>query len=377
MSQAGRYSAGGGGGGSITEITTNAGIAMPVAGNINLFGGHDINTTGVGDTVTVNLNNTITLGDISSLPPFGMALEAVTGDITLDSGNINLPATTDASVGVIYLGAANFVHAFGSSTNTFLGTISGNFTLDTGNALNNTGVGFRTLFSLTEGQSNVAVGLDALTALTTGDSNIAVGNSAGNVLDSGTRNILIGVGAGGSYVAAESSNIVVGNTGTAAESNVIRIGTQGAGTGQQNTCFVAGIVGVTTSNSEMVTIDSTTGQLGAATIPIGVSWVEVTTTSASMAVNTGYIANNAGLVTLTLPATAAQGSIIRVTGKGAGGWRIAQNAGQTIFFGASTTTTGATGHLDSTARRDTIELVCVTANNDFNALSSIGNISVT
>jgi hypothetical protein len=96
-----------------------------------------------------------------------------------------------------------------------------------------------------------------------------------------------------------------------------------------------------------------------------------------MSINNSYIANNAGLVTLTLPAVAALGSIIKVTGKGAGGWRIAQNAGQTIFFGTSTTTTGAAGRLDSTATRDTVELVCVTANNDWNVLSSIGNITVT
>ena len=107
------------------------------------------------------------------------------------------------------------------------------------------------------------------------------------------------------------------------------------------------------------------------------TWTEVTGTSASMAINNGYIANNAGLVTLTLPSTAALGSVINVTGKGAGGWRIAQNSGQTIFFGTSSTTAGATGRLDSTATRDTIELVCVTANNDWNVLSSIGNITVT
>jgi hypothetical protein len=96
-----------------------------------------------------------------------------------------------------------------------------------------------------------------------------------------------------------------------------------------------------------------------------------------MAINNGYIANNAGLVTLTLPSTAALGSIIRVTGKGAGGWRIAQNSGQTIYFGTSTTTTGTGGRLDSSAQRDGIELVVVTANNDWNVLSVQGNITVT
>lgn len=125
---------------------------------------------------------------------------------------------------------------------------------------------------------------------------------------------------------------------------------------------------------------TTTGNPGANTITIdagGITWNEETGTSATMAVNNGYIANNAALVTLTLPAAAVVGDSVRVTGKGAGGWRIAQNAGQTIYFGTSTTTTGVGGRLDSTEVRDGIELVCVTANNDWNVISSIGNIDVT
>lgn len=108
----------------------------------------------------------------------------------------------------------------------------------------------------------------------------------------------------------------------------------------------------------------------------GTTWNEVVAGSASMAVDNGYIANNAGLVTLTLPAVATIGDGIEVTGKGAGGWQIAQNAGQTIFFGNATTTPGAGGSLASTHAKDSIRLVCVTANNDWNVLSSIGIITV-
>jgi hypothetical protein len=144
-------------------------------------------------------------------------------------------------------------------------------------------------------------------------------------------------------------------------------------------------IGSTSNDPVLATITAGSGisiTNGAGTITIantstGMTWSEVTGTSQAMAVNTGYILNNAGLVTATLPSTAAVGDVIRVTGKGAGGWRIAQNAGQTIYFGSSTTTTGATGRLDSTATRDTVELVCVTANNDFNVISSIGNITIT
>lgn len=97
----------------------------------------------------------------------------------------------------------------------------------------------------------------------------------------------------------------------------------------------------------------------------GYSWTEVTGTSQAMAVNNGYIANNAGLVTLTLPATASVGDTVTVQGKGAGLFRIAQNAGQTIHFGSSDTTTGAGGYLEATQRYDSVELLCITANTDW------------
>jgi hypothetical protein len=95
-----------------------------------------------------------------------------------------------------------------------------------------------------------------------------------------------------------------------------------------------------------------------------------------MSVNNGYIADNSALITFTLPATAALGSIVRVTGKGTGRWTIAQNSGQTIYFGSSTTTTGTGGSLSSTLQRDSVEIVCVTANNDWNVLSVQGNLTV-
>lgn len=101
----------------------------------------------------------------------------------------------------------------------------------------------------------------------------------------------------------------------------------------------------------------------------GYTWNEVTGTSDTLDVGNGYIANNAGLVTLTLPAAAAVGDTLAVQGKGAGLWLIAQNAGQTVHFGASDTTTGAGGSLAATNRYDSLELVCITANTDFAILT--------
>lgn len=109
----------------------------------------------------------------------------------------------------------------------------------------------------------------------------------------------------------------------------------------------------------------------------GITWTEVTGTSQTAAINNGYIANNAGLVTVTLPSTAAVGSLVAVSGKGAGGWRIAQNASGIIHFGNLDTTTGIGGRLDSTLTRDSVNLICVVANNEWNVTGATGNITVT
>ena len=148
------------------------------------------------------------------------------------------------------------------------------------------------------------------------------------------------------------------------------------GTGVSTTTAYAVLCGGTTTTNPLQSIASvgTAGQVltsnGAGALPTfqaagggGITWNEVTGTSQAAAVNNGYVANNASQVTITLPDTAAFGSVVKVMGKGAGGWKIAQNAGETIRWNESTvTTTGTGGYLESTDDHDAIELVCTTAN---------------
>jgi len=49
--------------------------------------------------------------------------------------------------------------------------------------------------------------------------------------------------------------------------------------------------------------------------------------------NTGYIMSNTGQALITLPSTPSVGDVVRVTSANSGGWRIAQNAGQSILTG--------------------------------------------
>lgn len=108
----------------------------------------------------------------------------------------------------------------------------------------------------------------------------------------------------------------------------------------------------------------------------GFTWVDQATSSVTMAVNTGYVIDNgASLVTATLPATAAEGSIFRVAGFSAGGWKVGQAASQLIHFGNVTTTTGTGGSLASSNQYDQVELLCVVANTTFVVLSAVGNLT--
>jgi hypothetical protein len=109
----------------------------------------------------------------------------------------------------------------------------------------------------------------------------------------------------------------------------------------------------------------------------GIGWNHITGTSTNMTANAGYVPDNVGLVTLTMPTVAALGSIIYVAGLGGGGWTVAQNASQTIHLGSSATTTGTGGSLSSTNQYDSLTLVCIVANTTFSVLGgSQGNITI-
>jgi hypothetical protein len=90
----------------------------------------------------------------------------------------------------------------------------------------------------------------------------------------------------------------------------------------------------------------------------GVTWANISGTTQAAAVNTGYVIGNAGQTTVTLPTTAALGSIVAIQGSGAAGWVLAPGAGQTIKVGQSSASTSVT----SAANYDAIQVVCIVAN---------------
>lgn len=116
-----------------------------------------------------------------------------------------------------------------------------------------------------------------------------------------------------------------------------------------------------------------TGSDPVATTITSLQWADVSGTTQSAAVNTGYIISNASSTTVTLPTTAAEGSVVAIAGKGAAGWILTAGTGQTIKFGNQTTTTAGT--LSSTAQYDCVEIVCVTANTTWVVRSAVGNLT--
>ncbi len=125
-----------------------------------------------------------------------------------------------------------------------------------------------------------------------------------------------------------------------------------------------------------VTITNGNGTITIGLAGGGFSWNNVTGTSATMAKENGYQANNAGLVTLTMPSVASStfGDTIKIAGFGAGGWLIQCVATQLIHFGSSATT--AAGSISSTNRYDAIELVCSSTTTEWFVRYSVGNLTV-
>lgn len=105
-------------------------------------------------------------------------------------------------------------------------------------------------------------------------------------------------------------------------------------------------------------------------IPTSDNWVDQTTASVTMAVNTGYTSDaGATLVTFTLPPTSAIGDWVEINGKGSGLWIIAQAAGQEIFASPTNTTLGVGGSLASVNAKDCVRLRCITANTLWDVVS--------
>lgn len=279
-----------------------------------------------------------------------------------------LNSINNTSYGLTVIGAAN-INAGAIDYSTVIGNSTGVSQLQLISGTGGISLASTSTGDITFNSSDTLL-IDAAAALELNSSGgvISIGN------DAVAQNINIGTG-------AAARVITIGNT-TGATGVVVSAGSAGI----TLTGFTEGAV-ITDASGVVSSITGTAGYVltanGAGVAPSfqaapsgSFPWTDVTGTSQSAAVNNGYTANNAGLVTFTLPATAAYGSIIEIAGKGAGGWLIAQNSGQVIHFGSANSTTGVTGSLGSTLQYDTVRLLCTVANDEFTVLSSVGNLEI-
>lgn len=335
-------------------------------GNIGVLSGTGINTTGQDPStaITVHLDVPVIVsnggtGSIS-LTDGGILLGSGTGAVTVTAQPINgqvlIGSTgTDPVLNTLTEGTGiDIANAAGSITisvdTSELPTIATTYTADSGSAVP----------ALSNLNIRGGEGIDTSGAGSTITITGELATAAANV---GASNIGIS-----SYLDADFS-VTSGFTELADTVVKSVAADSGSATPSGHSFTISGGIGLTTSGSgSTITINSSGG---------GFNWNDVTGTSSAIAASNGYVSNNAGLVTLTLPASAAFGDAFRVAGLGVGGWRVAQNAGQTIHIGSSNTTTGAGGRLDSTNRYDALEMLCVITDTDFVVLSSIGNITVT
>lgn len=115
-----------------------------------------------------------------------------------------------------------------------------------------------------------------------------------------------------------------------------------------------------------ISITPGAGSISIATT-VGVSWSSIAGTTQTAAVNHGYVVSNSGQTTVTLPTTAALGSVVEISGRGAAGWILVPGAGQDISLGAVNAIVSVT----SSNANDCIRVVCTVADTSWNMLSAV------
>lgn len=101
------------------------------------------------------------------------------------------------------------------------------------------------------------------------------------------------------------------------------------------------------------------------------------TASQSLVANNSYYITSGGALVLTLPTTAAAGTVIQLIGNGSTSWSIAQNASQSMWGGNVQSTVGVGGSIASTNAHDGITLICVVANLTWQSINYQGFLTIT
>lgn len=240
----------------VVELTGNSGIAVPDgSGNINVITSHSSPIfVGTSSTLKVDFLDA-TFGNLILGSTVAQTLNPLLAQGLTGIGARALDSVVSAQSSVA-VGGGSLQALTTGSFNTMTGANSGHLLVNGGA---NTGHGYGVLANCVSGASNCAYGATSL-ELCTGSTNTACGINSLNKITSGNSNIALGSSSGTNYTSSESSNVMIANAGVLGESNVIRIGDQGGGAGQQNASYMAGITSSTVAGSAPVGVAST-GQL--------------------------------------------------------------------------------------------------------------------
>jgi hypothetical protein len=248
----------------------------------------DSYNTAVGINALLADNYSATTGTVNTAVGYGALFENTNGSYNTATGyealGLNKTANGNAAFGYAALGSntaadntaigsgamqqntagtantASGYQALYTNTTTDYNTASGYQALYSNNGSSNTASGAYALSLNSTGNGNTASGVNALYANKTGNENTASGQGALKSNTTGSSNIAIGFQAGVNLTTG-SSNIDIGSLGVAGESGVIRIGATSGATAQ-STAYVAGIYGVTTTNTGTEVFVDSSGQLG-------------------------------------------------------------------------------------------------------------------
>ncbi len=270
MSQRGTFLTGGGGGGVVFTLQGNTGgkVGPDGTGNIHVVGTGIITVTDNPGTNTLTISSSGGSGGVSSIT--GNTGPAQTGAINLITANSTpIFAGSGGTITVNFALTSNLL--IGSNGNITVGTNNvglGNLSLNAvQDGVGNTCIGSESGQVITSANYNSSCGWSSLRSLQSGTQNCAFGVNSLYFLQFGNSNICLGTNSGSSYTTTESNNICIGDSlaGLIGESSVMRLGNT------QTSTYIAGIAGVSVSNLNMVTINTSNGQMGSQAVPTNIT----------------------------------------------------------------------------------------------------------
>jgi hypothetical protein len=254
-----------------------------------------------------NVLGTVLAGQLSGTVPLAQLPSTVitNGEPSVTLSNVTLTGllTLPSAVATINAGGGSLLYIDGAA-DLYAGLFAGNAAIsasdNTGigygslssnsNGVNNTAIGYlslanntngsfnvasggRALYSNTSGNNNTAYGRRALEENTSGSDNTAEGYEALLGNPGGSNNIALGYLAGSAYGNYENSNIDIGNPGVGGDNNLIRIGSG------QSQAYIAGIING--NGGGLTNLNLSLAQLPAGVVTNGESAVTFNTVTVS------------------------------------------------------------------------------------------------